>query len=251
MMARSAAPLTLPDRQAHLWVARPERFTDPAELARYRAMLTDDERAKTDRFRFARDRHTCLITRALVRTTLSRYGDVPPGRWRFCTNDHGRPYVSTPASPVRFNLSHTNGLIVCLVSRDRDVGVDVEHLERVSRWVDLADRYFAPREAAALRRLTATSQPARFLEYWTLKESYIKARGLGLAIPLADFSFDLPGRSANDIAIRFTRAIDDEPARWQFGLERFPSGHLVATAVDRGTGDTIPVTRHEAVPPLV
>ena len=128
MMARQAAPLTLPDRQAHLWVARPERFTDPAELARYRAILTDDERAKTDRFRFARDRHTCLIARALVRTTLSRYGDVPPGRWRFCTNDHGRPYVSTPASPVRFNLSHTTALIVCLVSRDREVGVDVEHL---------------------------------------------------------------------------------------------------------------------------
>ena len=250
MTRRHAAPLTLPARQAHLWLARPERFTDPAELARYRAMLTDDEREKTDRFRFARDRHTCLITRALVRTTLSRYEDVPPERWRFRTNDHGRPDVSAPASPVRFNLSHTDGLIVCLVSRDRKVGVDVEPLERASRWVDLADRFFAPREAAALRRVTAAARPARFLEYWTLKESYIKARGLGLAIPLADFSFDLPARSAHDIAIRFTPVIDDEPARWQFGLERLESGHLVATAVERGTGDLIPVILHEAVAPL-
>ena len=250
MTQRHAAPLTLPDRQAHLWWARPERFTDPAELAGYRAMLTDDERDKTDRFRFARDRHTCLITRALVRTTLSRYQDVPPERWRFRTNDHGRPNVSAPASPVRFNLSHTDGLIVCLVSRDRDVGVDVEHLERASRWVDLADRYFAPREVAALRRVTAAGRPTRFLEYWTLKESYIKARGLGLAIPLADFSFDLPARSTDDIAIRFAPAIDDEPARWQFGLERLASGHLVATAVERGTGEPVPVTLHEAVAPL-
>ena len=250
MTQRHAAPPTLTDRQAHLWLARPEQFTDPAELASYRAMLTDDEREKIDRFRFARDRHTCLITRALVRTTLSRYQDVPPDRWRFQTNDHGRPDVSAPASPVRFNLSHTDGLIACLVSRDRDVGVDVEHLARAGRRLELADRYFAPREAAALRRMTAAGRPTRFLEYWTLKESYIKARGLGLAIPLADFSFDLPARSADDIAIRFTPAIDDEPSRWQFGFERLASGHLVATAVERGTGEPIPVTLHEAVAPL-
>ena len=250
MTQRHTAPLTLLNRQAHLWLARPEQFTDPAELARYRTLLTDDEREKTDRFRVARDRHTCLITRALVRTTLSRYQDVPPEHWRFRTNDRGRPDVSAPTSPIRFNLSHTDGLIACLVSRDRAVGVDVEHLARASRWVDLADRNFAPREAAALRRLTVADRPTRFLEYWTLKESYIKARGLGLTIPLAAFSFDLPARSADDIAIRFTPAIDDEPARWQFGLARLASGHLIATAVERGTGDPVPVTLHEAVAPL-
>ncbi len=243
--------MTLPEHHAHLWWARPERFTDPAELARYREVLTDDERVKTDRFRFERDRHTCLITRVLARTTLSRYGNVPPERWRFRANDHGRPEILEPASPLRFNLSHTSGLAVCVVSRDREVGVDVESLERVGHWLDLAERYFAPREAAALRRLAAEEQPARFLEYWTLKESYIKARGLGLAIPLADFSFDLPAGSPNDIAIRFTPAIDDASSRWQFGLGRLGAGHLIATAVERSVGGSVRVTLHEAVGPLV
>jgi|TARA_B100002003_G_scaffold66887_1_gene62248 4'-phosphopantetheinyl transferase len=243
--------MTLPESHAHLWWARPERFTDPAELARYRGMLTDDERMKTDRFRFERDRHTCLITRVLVRTTLSRYCDVLPEQWRFRANDHGRPEILEPASPLRFNLSHTNGLVVCVVSHDREVGVDVESLERMGHWLDLAERYFAPREAAALRRLAAEQQPARFLEYWTLKESYIKARGLGLAIPLADFSFDLPAGSPDDIAIRFTRAIDDASSRWQFSLERFGAGHLIATAVERNASGSVCVTLHEAVGPLV
>ena len=76
--ARNESRETLARRHAHLWWLRPDTFTDPTELARYRALLTDDEREKTDRFRFARDRHTCLMTRVLVRTSLSRYCGVPP-----------------------------------------------------------------------------------------------------------------------------------------------------------------------------
>ena len=248
--ARDDPRLTLAGHQAHLWWIRPDAVTDPAGLARCRALLTDDEREKTDRFRFARDRQTCFITRVLVRTTLSRYCDIPPAQWRFRTNDHGRPEIDTPPSTLRFNLSHTNGLIVCLVSRGREVGVDVEHLERANRWLDLSERFFAPREAAALRRVTASERATRFLEYWTLKESYVKARGVGLAIPLTGFSFDLPAGAPDDVSIRFTPAIDDAEARWQFTLERFGRDHLVATAVERDGPEPVRITLHEAVEPL-
>ena len=240
----------LPDGHAHLWWVRPEPLTDPTQLARCRAMLSDEERQKTDRYYFARDRHTCLITRALVRVTLSRYDGVTPPGWRFRANAHGRPEIASPTSTLRFNLSHTNGLIVCLVSRGREVGVDVESLDRAHRWLDLAERFFAPSEAVALRRVDVADRPTQFLEYWTLKESYIKARGLGLAIPLADFSFDLPTRASDEIRVRFTPAIDDDPARWQFTLERCGPGHLVATAVERRGGDTVRISGHEAAEPL-
>jgi len=249
-IARNDTPVTLGGRHAHLWWIRPGTLTDPAELARCRALLTDDEREKTDRFRVARDRHTCLITRVLVRTTLSRYCDVAPARWRFRITDHGRPEIGTPPSTIRFNLSHTSGLIVCLVSRSHAVGVDVESFERVNRWLDLAERFFAPREAAALRRVDASDRPTRFLEYWTLKESYIKARGLGLAIPLTGFSFDLPARAPDDIQIHFTPAIDDDDARWQFTLARFGRDHLIATTVERDRREPVRVSLHEAVIPL-
>lgn len=249
--ARNDTRETLGGRHAHLWWIRPDTVTEPAELARCRALLTDDEREKTDRFRVARDRHTCLITRVLVRSTLSRYCDVSPARWRFRITDHGRPEIGTPRSTLRFNLSHTTGLVVCLVSRGREVGVDVECLTRANRWLDLSDRFFAPREAAALRRVDASDRPTRFLEYWTLKESYVKARGLGLAIPLTGFSFDLPARVPDDIRIRLTPAVDDDEARWQFTLERFGRDHLVATAVERDGSEPVRITLREAVAPLV
>ena len=244
--AGSAAPMPLSAAEAHLWSARPAAFTDPAQIARLRAMLTGGERARTDRYRLARDRSTSLVTRALVRVTLSRYCDVPPARWRFRANDHGRPEIASPASPLRFNVSHTAGLVVCLVTRGRELGVDAEGLDQHRRWLDLADRFFAPAEARALRVVSAAGRPRRFLEYWTLKEAYVKARGRGLTLPLSGFWFDLPAPTPDDIGVRFTPAVDDDPARWQFTLQSLGTGHLVATAIDRTGAARVRIAHYEA-----
>ena len=241
-----AAPMPLSAAEAHLWSARPAAFTDPAQLARLRALLTGGERARSDRYRLARDRRTGLVTRALVRVTLSRYCDVPPARWRFRANDHGRPEIASPTSPLRFNVSHTNGLVVCLVGRGRELGIDAESPHRDRRWLDLADRFFAPAEARALRGVPAADRPRRFLEYWTLKEAYVKARGRGLTLALSGFWFDPPA-SPGGIRIRFTPAVDDDPARWQFTLQRLGTGHVVATAIDRTGVARVRIAHYEAV----
>ncbi|MEE2637472.1 MAG: 4'-phosphopantetheinyl transferase superfamily protein [Acidobacteriota bacterium] len=248
-VARDGAEHLL-DGQAHLWWARPDAFRDPEQLAHLRALLSDEERSKTDRYRFERDRHACLVTRALVRVTLSRYHDVIPARWQFRTNTHGRPEVAWPVTSLRFNVSHTDGLIVCLVSRGREVGVDTEHLNRVQHWLDLADRFFSPEEGVALRQVTTKDRPTKFLEYWTLKESYIKARGMGLELPLSGFVFDL-SRHTDDIKVRFTSAINDDAARWQFTVGRLGKGHLVATALERRNRDQVAITYREACEPLL
>ena len=239
--------MSLPAAEAHLWSAQPAAFADAAHLARLRAMLTDGERARTDCFRLARDRRISLVARALVRITLSRYCDVPPARWRFRTNRHGRPEIAAPVSPLRFNVSHTRGLVVCLVGRERELGVDAECLDRDRRWLDIAARFFAPAEARALREVPAARRALRFLEYWTLKESYVKARGRGLTLPLSGFWFDLPARSRDGIGIRFTPAVDDDPARWQFTLGRLGPNRVVATAVDRTGATRVRITHYEAV----
>ena len=240
------ATLPLPAAEVHLWSARPAAFTDPAQLARLRALLSGDELARADRFRSALDRRTGLVTRALVRITLSRYCGVPPARWRFRTNRHGRPEIAAPVSPLRFSVSHTDGLVVCLVGRSRRIGVDAESLGRGRRWLDLAERFFVPAEARALRQLPPARRPLRFLEYWTLKESYVKARGHGLTLPLSGFWFDLPAAPRDGIRIRFTPAVDDDPARWRFTLHRPGESHVVATATDCGRRDGVRIAHYEA-----
>ena len=95
----------------HLYFSYPEQISDPALLHRYESLLSADERARMARFHFSQNRHQYLVTRALVRTSLSAYYPVDPAAWQFDTNRYGKPEISHPdtALPVRFNLSHTQG----------------------------------------------------------------------------------------------------------------------------------------------
>lgn len=199
----------------------------------YLELLLPDERARHDRYIFARDRLQYLATRALVRTVLSQYADVAPTAWRFATGERGKPYIvgPDPSLALHFNLSNTRGLIVCAVSRaHRRLGCDTEDITRRTETVAIAEHYFSPLEVAALTALPESRHRERFFSYWTLKESYIKARGLGLALPLDQFSFLLDGRP--EIGIAFDPRLADDPRRWRFDLRRLGARHFVALGVD-------------------
>ena len=240
----------LPEREAHLWIVRPDQARDPHLLERYDKLLSEDEREKRDRFRFPKDQELCLLARALVRTVLSRYADVPAEAWRFVTNEYGRPEVDEPRSErsLKFNLSHTNGLVVCVVAREREVGVDVEDRERRGKLLEVAERFFSASEVAALRRLPEAEQLDRFFFYWTLKEAYIKARGKGLAIPLSQFSFELDERREEGIRISFAPELDDQPERWQFTALSFGRQHRIAVGIERKKQDAVTLIVRETVP---
>jgi 4'-phosphopantetheinyl transferase len=241
---------TLPENEAHLWIARPDEARDAGLLFRYEALLSEDERRKCSRFVFEKDQHTCLVTRALVRTVLSRYAPVPPERWRFAFNEYGRPAIDEPRDErwLRFNVSHTTGLVVCLVARQREVGVDVEDRKRSGQLLEVADRFFSPFEVEALRALPREEQLDRFFFYWTLKESYIKARGMGLAIPLSQFSFELDSARERGIRIRFDPELRDDPARWDFSALSYGRRHAIASSLERLHQDEIRIVLRETLP---
>ena len=232
----AALPLPLPAHEAHLWFASPDALKDPALLAQYRSWLAPEERERHDRYRFDKHRHEYLTTRALVRWTLSRYAPVHPAEWKFGKNEHGRPHVEVPAvlPRLRFNLSNSLSLVTCLVALDLEIGVDVEEADRPGETVAIADRFFSPIEVAELRTVPPERQRERFFDYWTLKESYIKAKGKGLAIPLEQFSFHLV--EGQPIRISFHPALKDDPAGWQFQQQRPTPKHKVAVAINRGAG---------------
>jgi 4'-phosphopantetheinyl transferase len=205
------------DDEIHLWLAFPDQIRDQHLLVEYENLLADHERAKRARFHFAADRHRYLVTRVLVRTVLSRYVSVDPRDWIFATNEFGRPYVanlSPETSRLSFNVSHTNGLILMGVTTGNALGVDVENVGVRELYTGIADRYFSPSEVADLHSLPKPQQHKRFFDIWTLKESYIKARGMGLAIPLDGFSFRFP--SERSIAFSIQASLGDNAARWQF-----------------------------------
>jgi 4'-phosphopantetheinyl transferase len=241
--------LPLAAGEVHLWYLFPDAIAAgrPDLLAAYEAWLAPDERARRARYLFEHSRLEYLLTRALVRSTLSRYAPVAPGAWTFVKNEHGRPEIEAREHAwIRFNLSNTRGLIACALSRDLPVGVDVEDAERSGETVAIADRFFSAREVAALRALPEEQRRGRFFDYWTLKEAYIKARGMGLAIPLDQFSFLLD--EAPPIRIAFDPRLGDDEAAWQFEPFALSAKHRTAVAVRRGTGPDVRFVVRETVP---
>jgi 4'-phosphopantetheinyl transferase len=239
---------TLDRRIAHLWYVFPDAVRDPALLGAYQQLLSPEERVQQQRFYFAAGRHEYLVTRALVRTVLSRYVEVNPSIWRFKKNAYGKPAIAYPREipPLTFNLAHTSGLIVCLVALGRDIGVDVEDITRPGETVEIAEQFFSPTEVAALRALPPHAQRSRFFEYWTLKEAYIKARGLGLTLPLEQFSFHL--EAGHPIRVAFAPCLLDDPRGWQFAQFQPTSRHQMATAIRHGTNAALTILPHYTIP---
>ncbi len=231
--------LQLVPGQVDLWYTRTDQVTLEFAL-QYQELLTPEELSQYRRYYFEKDRHRYLVTRALVREVLSRYMPVTPEAWRFGANRYGRPYVVDPvgvAEQIDFNISHTDGLIVLGVCHGKVLGVDAENTRRAAL-LDVADRYFSASESNSLRSLPLQYQPTRFWELWTLKESYIKARGMGLSLPLDQFSFDLD--MPRGISIDFAPGFDDQPSRWQFWQLRPTRHHLLSICTESSTADDYP-----------
>lgn len=226
-----SSPDALPPDEIHLHVADDSTITAPALLARYDAMLNPEEAARRDRFHFEQHRHQFLVARALVRSTLSVYRpDIQPAEWQFAANAYGRPRITgAGAGTLDFNLSHTDGRIVLAVCRAQSPGVDIERLDRLETVTDIAARFFAERETRALSALPLSAQRRRFFDLWTLKEAYIKARGMGLSIPLKDFSIHFPAEGR--ATIRFADGVDDDPSRWQFWSLHAGEGYALSLAI--------------------
>ena len=230
--------MNLRSNEVHLYFSWPEHITDDGLLRRYRSLLADDELAQMPRFYYARHRHQFLITRALIRTSLSAYYQVDPSEWQFGKNGFGKPEISHPdkSLPVQFNISHADGLIMCGVVRDYDIGVDVEDRQRSTRaTLDSLSSYFSTREIEDLRKLPPHQQKQRFFDYWTLKESYIKARGAGLSIPLHKFSFHFQANTLSEFSIH--PDLDDDAGNWQFWRIPMAERYQVAVALNSPNKD--------------
>ncbi|MDM5179919.1 4'-phosphopantetheinyl transferase superfamily protein [Massilia sp. DJPM01] len=232
-----------------IWLVFYQTLTAPALQAAMLELLNDAERQQQIRFYREDDRLRYLATRALVRTTLSRYAPVAPADWTFIPNDYGRPAIGNAhldARSLNFNVSHTRGLIALAVTRERVLGVDVENLATRQVSGDLAGHCFAPAEVAELATVPDQRHQDRFFEYWTFKEAYIKARGMGLSIPLDRFSFHFPDERS--VALAVDPELGDDGARWRFWQFRPTPEHLLALCAERLDGAVPQLTVRSVIP---
>ncbi len=238
----------LPDGiDVDLWYVRSDEVTDSRLLARYRQLLSADETAQVRQFAFEKGRHQCLVTRALARTVLSHYAGGEPSSLEFARNAFGKPGLVKPAGlPLSFNLSHTAGVVACAVASGQEIGVDIEDTNRRLKYLPLARRFFAAAEASAVENELPEQRRVTFFRLWTLKEAYIKARGVGLSIPLDSFAFTLCGDRPP--AVCFTGDCRDEPGSWQFAQIGLDERYRLALAVRLPGGHSPGIRIRQTIP---
>jgi 4'-phosphopantetheinyl transferase len=228
MSAQLDAPWPPPPRfphaigtAVHVWSLQLDRA--PPLLEALERLLAPDERARAGRFRFAIDRERFTARRGLLRTILGDYLELAPESLEFGEAEHGKPYLVRAAvrCDLRFNVS--------------EVGVDVERLRPDVLDDDIPERFFSPREVAALRALEQPDQVAAFFRCWTRKEAYIKALGKGLQLPLDSFDVSLgPGEPA---ALLGTRPDPAQASRWSMQALSPDPAYAAALVVEKLSQD--------------
>jgi 4'-phosphopantetheinyl transferase len=219
----------------HIWCVDYNNAINSKQLEMCRKILNNDEIQKEKKFYFEHDRRRYLITRATLRNILSLYVPIKPDDWIFKTNQYGRPYINNVqhcAQTIYFNISHTKSLIIIGVTHSSPIGVDVENFN-ANRDITNISYYFTQNEQDFIRSLPAQQRQRIFYDYWTLKESYIKARGMGLSIPLDSFSFALENHG---LEFNAHPHLDDKPDNWRFWQLQIAPNYVAAICARRRLG---------------
>jgi 4'-phosphopantetheinyl transferase len=227
--------MSLRPTDIHVWISF-ERSADEAALAALRPLLEPAELARIDKAYSEPVRQRFLASRVMQRAVLARYAPgVDPASLRFVAGEHGKPALAPAfeALGLFFNVTHTEGLVAVAISRYRDIGVDAENLYERTTALKLAHRYFSAEEARNLEALPPGEQPARFYSLWTLKESWMKATGRGLAAGLDNAAFSLDAKH-QVVGLNFAAYDASDWRFWQFAPTE---EHLLAVAL-RAPGAT-------------
>lgn len=215
--------------EVHSWCASLD--VPPEASARLYATLSFDERNRSARFRFERDRQRFIVAHGVLRDLLGCYLRTQPGRINYVYNAFGKPDLSPEfGSRLRFNLSHSAGLALIAIAADSNVGVDLECLRAQPDYAAIARRFFSAAEADQLTALPSHLFAEAFIGCWTKKEAYLKARGDGLAGPLDGFTVPLstdPAHGPIDLYVA--------SKRWSFYTLQPAPGYVGALAIE-GSG---------------
>ena len=194
--------------------------------------LSSDERLRAERFYFPRDTHHYIFSHGMLRYVLGQYLLLPPKNIQFDYNLQGKPYLSAAINrqALFFNMSHSDQWMLIVVAQGREVGIDVEKVRSRDHLNQIAEHFFSPQEYTALISLPAEQRLEAFFTYWTRREAYLKALGVGISGGLD--SIDLP---VNDGEPIFPIAVEASSRRDCWRCVRFrPAPEYMAAVVVQG-----------------
>jgi 4'-phosphopantetheinyl transferase len=181
-------PPSLGAGEAHIWAVPIDVMS--RQQNELRKVLSVEEQARADEFRFDEPAKRFIATRAALRLLLGQYLAARPVDIQFSTQGNNKPRLASiySGADLRFNVSHSGSLALVAVTVGNEIGVDIEHLRDVSHLEQIAGRYFHTDEIAAILSAEPTDRSATFLRCWTAKEAVLKAIGIGITSSLETFA---------------------------------------------------------------
>ncbi len=176
-------PAMQPLRPDDVEVWRASLDDQPIEAVRLmHTLLSVDEVERARSFFFDRDRRRYIIGRGILRMLLSRYLGCAPHELEFTYGPNGKPTLAAGArgAGLFFNVAHSEGFALYVVTRAGEVGIDVEAIRELPEWEQVAESAFSPQELAQLRACPAERRREEFFHAWTRQEAVLKALGTGL-----------------------------------------------------------------------
>src|SRR5882757_670692 len=215
----------LPEDEVHVW--RTTLDMVPSGFETLRQILSSDERERASRFHLDADQRRGVIGRGYLRLLLGRILDLPANKLQFEYDEFGKPsLIPDQGLPLQFNVSHSGDLILIAIAIGRAVGVDVERIRTDLDPDSIAARFFSAGERKILASLAGPARYQAFFTCWTRKEAYLKARGVGLSLPLDQFDVSfLPNEVPRLLA---TRPDPAEAGRWRLEALDVAAGYEAA-----------------------
>lgn len=153
-------------------------------------VLSVDEQERANRFHFPKHRAAFIAARGILRKLLGRYLHQAPMTIQFSYGQQGKPELHSDIS-LQFNSSHSQGLALMAFGHQMEIGIDLEKIQADIDILQLANNFFSENEKHTILNLTGEEQTLGFFNCWTRKEAFIKAKGMGLSLPLDQFEVDL------------------------------------------------------------
>jgi 4'-phosphopantetheinyl transferase len=176
--------IILKENELHMW--RTTLSDNEDNLDNYWNLLTQDEQIRAKEFYFSIDKNRYIVARAVLRKLIARYINVFPEDILFNYTEYGKPYLyaNNPSQELKFNLAHSKNSIVYGFTKNIDVGVDIEFINRDFVIDNLVQYCCSKQEQCELLKLSYNQKHSFFYKLWVLKEAFVKAIGLGLSYDL-------------------------------------------------------------------
>lgn len=223
-------PDTLSDTDIHIWYA----YTPSSQsiISEYAAYLSPEETNRAQRFRFDRDRCSYQFMHGLLRLLLGKYLETPPSDIILSKNAFGKPQIckSSNDRPIGFTMSRSRDVVVFAFAYSRNIGVDVEYINSALQIDDIVPVLFSSEEAAHYENVNECEQQLDYvLRLWTLKEAYVKAKGVGMHEPFEHIFFDFDPKG---VPLLRRSLHDHDISQWSVSSVNIDTDYIISLVYD-------------------